>query len=78
MEAEHVEEAPGSEVTIREGKRGTIEEYRIDGQIYMVKIIPHKGPPYYLIDTDGDGDFETRRNELDNPATVQWEILRWK
>jgi hypothetical protein len=72
------EEEAGTEVIIREGERGTIEEYRISGQLYMVKIIPHKGYPYYLIDTDGDGSFETRRNELDNPETVQWEILRWK
>lgn len=72
------EEGDSSEVTIRQGEKGAIEEYRINGQIYMVRIIPHKGPPYYLIDTDGDGSFETRRNELDNPETVQWEILRWK
>jgi hypothetical protein len=72
------QEEAGDEVVIREGERGAIEEYRIHGQLYMVKIIPHKGYPYYLIDTDGDGSFETRRNELDNPETVQWEILRWK
>lgn len=73
-----LEESAGSEVIIREGERGTIQEYRLNGQLYMVKIIPYKGPPYFLIDSDGDGSFETRRNELDNPETVQWEILRWK
>lgn len=69
--------APEPEVTIIKRKEETIEEYRVNGQLYMVKITPNKGYPYYLIDTDGDGSFETRRNELDNPPVIQWKILQW-
>ena len=68
---------PEPEVTILKRQEATIEEYRLNGQLYMVKITPNKGYPYYLIDSDGDGSFETRRNELDNPPVTQWKILRW-
>jgi hypothetical protein len=43
----------------------------------MVKITPSKGLPYYLVDSDGDGVLETRRNELDNPEVVKWRIFSW-
>jgi len=65
------------EVTIFKRKEETIEEYRLNGRLYMVKITPSKGYPYYLIDTDGDGSLETRRNELDNPPVVQWRLFEW-
>jgi len=65
------------EVTIIKRKQETIEEYRLNGRLYMVKITPSKGYPYYLIDTDGDGSLETRRNELDNPPVVQWRLFHW-
>ena len=42
-------------VTIREEEQRTIEEYSFKGQVYMVKITPKGGVPYYYIDTDGDG-----------------------
>ncbi|HEY0634432.1 MAG TPA: DUF2782 domain-containing protein [Gammaproteobacteria bacterium] len=71
------EALPEPEVTIIKRAEETIEEYRLNGQLYMVKITPSKGYPYYLIDTDGDGSLETRRNELDNPPVIQWKILQW-
>lgn len=55
----------------------TIEEYRVNGQLYMIKVIPVAGPAYYLMDTDGDGSLETTRNELDNPAVPNWILLEW-
>ena len=65
------------EVTIVHRGKETIEEYRVGGQLYMVKITPSKGAPYYLMDTDGDGSLETRRNDLENPSVVQWRIFTW-
>lgn len=65
------------EVTIVHRGKETIEEYRVGGQLYMVKIIPSKGLPYYLMDMDGDGSLETRRNDLENPPVVQWRIFTW-
>ena len=67
------------QITIIQRGSDTIEEYRHNNQLYMIKITPVKGYPYYLVDTDGDGSLDTRRNDLD-PAvlTPQWPLLRWK
>lgn len=67
-------------VTIREEHGQMIEEYRFDGQIYMVKITPEGGIPYYYIDTDGDGKLELDVDEraLNPVQPVYWKIKEWK
>lgn len=66
------------EIRIIERKGKTITEYRQHGVVYMVKITPKNAPPYYLIDSDGDGDLETRQNDLvPNMAVPTWVIKRW-
>ncbi len=40
--------AADPQVTIVKQKNKKIEEYRINGQLYMVKITPEHGAPYYL------------------------------
>jgi len=66
------------EVRIIERKGKTVTEYRENGVVYMVKITPKVGPSYYLIDSDGDGDLETRQNDLvPNMAVPTWVIKRW-
>ncbi len=67
----------GPQVTIIQRDEVLIQEYRMGGQLYMVKIVPARGVPYYLIDTDGDGNLETRRFELAGPEVPQWPILQW-
>jgi hypothetical protein len=63
---------------IRKGKK-TIEEYRRGGQLYMVKVIPDIGPPYYFIDTNGDGTLETRRGDRNLDSNVNmWKIIEWE
>lgn len=72
--------ANGPDVTIIQRGQETVQEYRSGGQLYMVKVIPAKGQPYYLVDTDGDGNLETRRNDLVSPdvVTPQWVLFRWR
>ena len=41
-----------------------IEEYRIGGKLYMIKVTPAAGAPYYLVDDRGDGKF-ARQESLD-------------
>ena len=53
------------EVTIKKRDEATVEEYRIHGRLYMVKVTPKVGPSFYLIDDRGDGNF-TRRDSLDS------------
>ncbi len=70
---------PAPEVTIRRrGAQGAVEEYRLGGVLYMIKIMPTKGAPYYLVDTDGDGNLETRYNDLQVGLLIPaWVLLRW-
>jgi hypothetical protein len=67
-------------VTIREEEKRLIEEYRMNGQVYMVKITPKGGIPYYYIDTDGDGQLELDldKQALNPVQPVYWKIKEWK
>ncbi|WP_438971737.1 DUF2782 domain-containing protein [Methylophaga sp.] len=66
------------EVNIIQKEDRTIEEYRIGGQLYMIKVVPSFGKPYYLMDTDGDGSLESRQFELDSGLLVpNWILLEW-
>lgn len=42
-------------VTITQKGDDRVEEFRIRGRLYMIKITPSHGKPYYLIDPRGDG-----------------------
>ena len=69
---------PQPEVNIIHRKDMRVEEYRINGKLRYVKITPKKGKPYYLVDRDGDGDLETRHNDLDGvPPINEWILLEW-
>lgn len=74
---------PGSEtrqpeVTIRRRGEGVIEEYRVNGRLYMVRVVPRRGVPFYLIDSDGDGQLDVRRNDLDDGLMVpSWVLFSW-
>lgn len=66
------------EVVIRGSESGLINEFRINGQLYMIRITPKKGLPYYLVDSDGDGNLETRWNDLAPELLIPaWVLLRW-
>jgi hypothetical protein len=65
------------EVTIRERGEDVIYEYRVRGQLYMVKVAPVVGPPYYLLDTNGDGILDVREDRPWNMATPQWLLFEW-
>lgn len=72
------EELPGSDIRIYADKHNEIKEYRINGRVYMIKITPKMGIPYYLVDTDGDGSFDTRRSDLSpNMKIPSWVIFSW-
>lgn len=70
--------APGKgepEVTIIQRPHMTITEYRSGGRVYMVEVDPDMGPPYYLIDRNGDGEWDDR---MGPEVTVpQWTIFQW-
>lgn len=66
------------EVRILRKDDAQIHEYRLNGQLYMVKIEPAIGAPYYFVDMDGDGQLESRYNQIDPGLVVPtWMIYRW-
>jgi len=67
------------EITIVQREDAKVEEYRVHGHLYMVKITPIVGPAYYLRDNDGDGTMETRMSELGGNIIVpQWVLFSWQ
>jgi hypothetical protein len=53
------------QVTILKRGTDTVEEYRIGGRLYMIKVTPARGAPYYMIDYSGDGNF-VRQDKFDS------------
>ncbi|NMG00630.1 DUF2782 domain-containing protein [Aromatoleum toluolicum] len=69
---------PSMDPEVRIVKRGedTVQEYRIRGKLYMLKVTPPHGVPYYLIDTEGNGVM-TRQDVLPTLAVPMWVIKSW-
>jgi hypothetical protein len=53
VDGEPLEAEP--QVTIRKKGKETIEEYSVNGQVYMMKVTPDHGVPYYLHKEEEDG-----------------------
>jgi len=77
-EPERPAELEDADVTIIQQEGRIIEEYRLDGQLRAIRVIPVKGRPYYLIDTDGDGILDQRRFALSDDILVPgWVVHSW-
>jgi hypothetical protein len=65
------------EVTILKRGNDTVEEYRLGGKLYMIKVTPANGaPPYYMVDQQGDGRF-ARQDPSSGIHPPQWVIFQW-
>ena len=63
------------QVTIVQRGKEKVEEYRANGRLYMIKVTPPIGAPYYLVDYRGDGKF-SRQDGLDPGVHVpMWVIF---
>ncbi len=66
------------EVTISTDAEKTVTEYRINGRLHSIKVVPVVGPTYWLVDTTGDGFTNTRYDNYYPPFAIPgWVILRW-
>ena len=65
------------QVTIIETEEEIIYEYRVRGLLYMVKIDPIIGQPYYLLDTDGDGRMDVEDDSPNDISVPQWVLFTW-
>jgi hypothetical protein len=68
---------PALEPQITILKRGTdlVEEYRVAGKLYMIKVTPAHGVPYYMIDRQGDGKFVRDDTLGSNIRPPMWVIF---
>lgn len=63
-------------IEIVEGENRTIYEYRQNGVLTMIKVVPKNGGrPYYMVPADGAPHYEG----LDHKRQLypQWVILEW-
>jgi hypothetical protein len=67
----------GQEITVTKQVEQTVEEYREGGKLYMIKITPKVGPPYYLVDDLGDGKFSHYQNLDPGFRVPRWVIHRF-
>jgi Protein of unknown function (DUF2782) len=74
VDGEALEAEP--QITIRKKGKDTIEEYRINGELYMMKITPDHGVPYYLHKEDQDGGWVN--SGPNKPLSIpKWIIFRF-
>jgi hypothetical protein len=65
-------------IVIEQHENRVVEQYRVNNNLYMVKITPAAGAPYYLVDDDGSGEMEYRRDAGGRALQVpQWTLLSW-
>jgi hypothetical protein len=66
----------GADITTRMVDGDRVDEYRIAGQLHVVKVTPRRGPPYYLVDKNGDGRLDSSEGE--GPVSpVMWKLFQW-
>tara|TARA_R110002073_G_scaffold316217_3_gene489036 strand:- start:1582 stop:1929 length:348 start_codon:yes stop_codon:yes gene_type:complete len=65
------------EITIIKRAEATIEEHRINGELYMIKVIPVIGLPYYLVQNRGRGQFTHSGEPGSNVSPPMWRILEF-
>ena len=66
-----------AQVAVRTEKNGdTLEEYRVAGNLRMVKVTPARGAAYYLYDSDGDGRLDKSKDNVD-VSPVYWKLYGW-
>ena len=62
------------ESTRTAGNGDVISEYRVGGQLRMVRVQPVRGPVYYLMDQNGDGHVDRDKGEL---SPVYFKLYGW-
>ena len=63
-------------VTRTEANGDTISEYRVAGQLRIVRVVPKVGVTYYLVDDDDDGRLDRRRGE-GAISPVNYTLFKW-
>ena len=66
------------QITIIRRGTETVEEYRLGGRLYMMKVTPASGgTPYFLVDNHGDGSFARQNSHDTGLRPPMWVIHRF-
>lgn len=65
------------QVTITTRGEDKVEEYRVNGRLYMLKVTPRHGVPYYLVDEEGKGNWARRDQMGPSVQPPMWVIHTW-
>ena len=76
MEAADAPPIPANAVenTRTESNGDVISEYRVEGQLRMVRVQPARGPVYYMIDSNDDGRLDLSKGEV---SPVYFKLYGW-
>jgi len=64
-------------VTIVQRGVDRVEEFRLKGRLYMLKVTPPHGRPYYLIDQLGDGQMSRFEGIAPSLMVPMWVIFEF-
>ncbi|OHC68273.1 MAG: hypothetical protein A3H93_06945 [Rhodocyclales bacterium RIFCSPLOWO2_02_FULL_63_24] len=62
------------QVTIVKRGEDKVEEFRMSGKLYMMKVTPPNGVSYYLLDNNGDGSW-VRQDSRDSGLRVPMWVI---
>ncbi len=65
------------QVTIVKRGEETVEEYRVNGQLYMMKVTPSHGVSYYLVKEQKEGGWARMDGPAEGMAIPHWVIFRF-
>ncbi len=63
-------------VTLEKHHNRTVEEYRVNNNLYMIIVTPNIGPSYFMVDPDGSGEMEMKRGPAD-VNVPKWTLFSW-
>lgn len=69
-----VDPALEPQITIVQKGQDKVEEFRIKGRLYMIKVTPSHGKPYFLVDHKGDGLMRRYDDLSPNFQVPMWVI----
>ena len=63
------------QVTITRRGEDKVEEYRVSGKLYMLRVTPPHGVPYYMVDNTGEGTWVRQSGSLDSGVRVPMWVI---
>ncbi|MFB9885975.1 DUF2782 domain-containing protein [Balneatrix alpica] len=61
-------------IVISHSEDKTFYEYRVNGEVVEIKVVPKEGKPYYLVPLQGKGLVRRDESSLRIP---KWVIFQW-